>query len=356
MLRSRRRTGTRPRLAAVVAVTLGLAAVAACGNSSQPVKSPSATPTAKPSPTPPTPVPTPPPTPVPTIVAGATYTAPAIVQVENLNQARPQSGLSSANVVYEYSAEGGISRFSAMYFGAPGGWVGPVRSARLISPTLVREYGGLLIFSGSSGYVWGRMHTWSTPRFEENSANGGLFRVGSRYAPHNLYTDGGKVDEMVRRSARPPVGYTLWNRATTAPGGAPVAGFTAPVSPSERPSYAWDPGAGGWVRTEPDTGVFTDANNGKPVVAPTVVVMQVPAGLNAEDIEDGCCTTGWEYNLAGNGAAQVFTNGTAYNAAWAATEYGGPPKFTLADGTPAPVAPGLVWICVVPTGQVAATR
>jgi hypothetical protein len=313
------------------------------------------TPTATAAPTPtPTPVP-PTPTPKP-IVDGATYTAPAIVQVENLNAARPQSGLGSANVVYEYSAEGGISRFSAIYFSQPQGQVGPVRSARLISPALTRQYGGTLIFSGSSGYVWGRMHTWGTPRFEENSAAGGLFRVGSRYAPHNLYTDGGRVDEMVHRSARPPVSYTLWDRATTGPGGAPVSGFTVPVSPSEQPSYGWDAGAGAWMRTEPDTGAFVDANNGKSVAAPTVVVMQVPAHLNPEDIEDGCCSQGWEYNLTGSGAAQVFTNGTGYNATWSATESGGPPTFTVAGGAPAPVAPGLVWICVVPTGQAAATR
>jgi hypothetical protein len=357
MSRTRRSPGTRPRLLASAAVTLSVVAVAACGNSSQPVKlagKPSSSPTASakatPTPAPPTP------TPKPTIVAGATYTAPAIVQVENLNAARPQSGLGSANVVYEYSAEGGISRFSAIYFAQPQGQVGPVRSARLISPVLVRQYGGTLIFSGSSGYVFGRMSTWGTTRFEETSAGADMFRVNSRYAPHNLYTDGGRVEDLVHRSARPPVDYTLWDRATTAAGGAPVAGFTAPVSPSERPVYTWDAAAGGWTRSEPDTGAFIDANTGKQVVASTVVVMQVPASINPADIEDGCCTAGWEYTLTGNGAAQVFTNGTAYNATWTGTEYGGPPKFTLAGGAPAPIAPGLVWICVVPAGQVAATR
>jgi len=358
MLLTRFRLGSRPRMLASLAATLSVVTVAACGNSSQPVKKLASTP--KPTPTAATPTaatPAPPtPTPKPTIVAGATYTAPAIVQIENLNDARPQSGLSSANVVYEASAEGGISRFSAIYFSQPQGQVGPVRSARLISPVLVRQYGGTLIFSGSSGYVFGRMLTWGTTRFEETSAGADMFRINSRPAPHNLYTDGGRVEDLVKRSARPAVGYTLWNRATTAPGGTPVSGFTVPVSPSEQPSYGWDAGAGAWMRTEPDTGSFVDANNGKPVAAPTVVVMQVPAHLNPDDIESGCCTQGWEYNLTGSGPAQVFTNGTGYDATWSATESGGPPTFTLAGGAAAPVAPGLVWICVVPTGQAAATR
>jgi len=347
----------RPRLLILVAAGTAVTAVA-CG-SSQPVKL-----TSKASPTPtvlhasptPTPVPTPPPTPVPTIVAGATYKAPAIVQVENLNDARPLSGLSSAQVVYEYSAEGGISRFSAIYYSTPKGQVGPVRSARLISPVLIRQYGGVLIYSGSSGYVFGRMSSWGTPRFDETSATGDLFRISSRGAPHNLYTDGGRVDDMVRRSARPAVSYTLWDRATSAPGGAPVSGFTVPVSPSERPSWGWNAGAGGWQRTEPDTGTFIDANTAQVITVPTVVVMQVPANLNPQDIENGCCTAGWEYFLNGSGPAQVFTGGQGYTATWSATEYGGPPKFTLSGGAAAPIAPGAVWIEVVPSGQVAATR
>jgi hypothetical protein len=357
MSRTPHRLG-RPRLLASLAATLAVTFVAACGND-QPVKlagKASPSPTAKTATAAPTPVPTPPPTPVPTIVAGATYKAPAIIQVENLNAARPQSGLSSANVVYEYSAEGGISRFSAIYFSTPKGQVGPVRSARLISPVLVRQYGATLIFSGSSGYVFSRMGTWGIPRFEENSAGGDLFRISSRGAPHNLYTDGGRVDDLVRRSARPAVSYTLWDRAASAPGGAPVTGFTVPVSPSERPSWGWNAGLGGWQRSEPDTGIFTDANNGQPITVPTVVVMQVPAKINPDDIEDGCCTAGWEYFLNGSGAAQVFTGGAGYTATWTASEFGGPPKFTLAGGAPAPIAAGNVWIEVVPTGQAAATR
>jgi hypothetical protein len=352
MQRLHNRLHNRSRLLATMAMTLGVASVAACGGNNQPVKLAGSTPTAKASATA---APTAAPTPVPTIVAGATYKAPAIIQVENLNAARPQSGLSSANVVYEYSAEGGISRFSAIYYSQPKGQVGPVRSARLISPVLIRQYGGVLIYSGSSGYVYSRMGTWGTPRFEETSAGPDMFRISSRPAPHNLYTDGGRVEDLVHKSNRPAVSYTLWDRSV-ASGGQPITGFTVPVSPSERPSWGWNAAAGGFQRSEPDTGVFIDADNGQPITVPTVVVMQVPANLNKDDIEDGCCTPGWEYFLSGTGPAQVMVNGQAFNATWSATEFGGPPKFTLANGAAAPIAAGNVWIEVVPTGNTAALR
>jgi Protein of unknown function (DUF3048) N-terminal domain/Protein of unknown function (DUF3048) C-terminal domain len=346
-------------MAASLALTLSAAAVAACGSSNQPVKlaasSPKPAPTKTVAPTP-TPPPTPAPTPKPPVVDGATYASPALVQIENLNAARPESGLQSANVVYEYSAEGGIGRFTAVYFSTPQGQVGPVRSARLVSPVLTSQYGGVLIYSGSSQYVFGRLNSQNTPRFDETSAAGALFRVSSRYAPHNLYTDGGRVDQMVHRMPRPPVNYTLWQRGATVPGGTPVAGFVVPVSPSERPSYDWHADLGGWTRTEPDTGLFTDANSGRAVVAPTVVVMQVPAAINPADIESGCCTAGWEYTLSGSGPAQVFTGAQMYNATWTQPDAGGPPQFTVAGGGAAPIAPGLVWIALVPAGQAAATR
>ena len=345
------------RLRALPAIAVaGAVLLTACG-SSQPVKlaataSPTVKSTATPTPPPPTPTPAPPP-----IVAGASFTAPALVQIENLSDARPESGLQSANIVYEYSAEGGIGRFTAIYFAPPQGQVGPIRSARLISPVLVQFYGGTLIYSGSSVYVYHRLVADRTPRYDETSAGRDMFRIGSRFAPHNLYTDGGRVADMVHRSNQPRVSYTLWARSTSAAGGAPVSGFVAPVSPSERPQYTWHPELNGWTRTEPDTGVFTDvANGGKPVVAGTVIVMQVPARLNPQDIENGCCTAGWEYTLGGSGAAQVFTGGQEYDGSWTQPAAGGPPQFTTAAGAAAPIADGVVWICVVPTGQRAAAH
>lgn len=343
----------RSRRTAISTAVLGTLAVAGCG--STPV-----TLSAKHSPTPsaantatarPTAAPTP--TPAQMAVAGATYTAPALVQIENLNAARPESGLSSANIVYEYSAEGGIGRFTAVYFSTPKGTVGPIRSARLISPVLVDQYGGTLIYSGSSVYVFHRMVAEHTPRLDETDAGHDMFRITSRFAPHNLYSDGGRIDDMVRRSNRAPVTYTLWSRSTTAPGARPASSFVAPVSPSERPAYTWNAAAGGWTRTEPDTGTFTDANTNAPVIAPTVVVMQVPARINPDDIENGCCTAGWEYTMSGTGVAQVFTGGQEWDAQWSQGA-SGVPKFTLAGGAAAPIAPGLVWICVVPQGQAAA--
>jgi len=101
--------------------------------------------------------------------------------IENHAEARPQSGLSRADIVYEAVAEGGITRFLAVYYcggSAQDILIGPVRSARIYYVDFASEYGdsplyvhigGANDFSGSGdthpkaraleqiqSYGWGR--------------------------------------------------------------------------------------------------------------------------------------------------------------------------------------------------------
>lgn len=80
---------------------------------------------------------------------------PLAVMVENHLEARPQSGLSSADVVYEAVAEGGITRFMAVYycganFSLNDIQVGPVRSARTYYLDWLSEYDGLYAHVGGA--------------------------------------------------------------------------------------------------------------------------------------------------------------------------------------------------------------
>jgi hypothetical protein len=61
--------------------------------------------------------------------------------IENSTDARPQSGISFADVVYEAVAEGGITRFLAVFYCQDAGIVGPVRSARTYYLDFISEYG-----------------------------------------------------------------------------------------------------------------------------------------------------------------------------------------------------------------------
>src|SRR5262245_54072494 len=82
---------------------------------------------------------------VPSVSAPGARAGPAMVQVGNAPGSRPQRGLQKADIVYEYLTEGGISRFTVLYWSPSGGFrVEPVRSARLVTIRLVQSYGGVL--------------------------------------------------------------------------------------------------------------------------------------------------------------------------------------------------------------------
>lgn len=73
------------------------------------------------------------------------------VMIENHEDARPQSGLSYADVVYEAVAEGGITRFLAVFYCRDGGIVGPVRSARTYFIDWISEYGNYPLYTHVGG-------------------------------------------------------------------------------------------------------------------------------------------------------------------------------------------------------------
>ncbi len=62
------------------------------------------------------------------------------IMIENSPAARPQSGLKDAGVVIESLAEGGISRFMAIFQESRPQYVGPVRSVRMAYVELAKPF------------------------------------------------------------------------------------------------------------------------------------------------------------------------------------------------------------------------
>lgn len=73
------------------------------------------------------------------------------IMIENHKEARPQSGLTSADVIYEAISEGGITRFLTIFYCKDALYVGPVRSARVYFMTMLREYGKYPLYAHVGG-------------------------------------------------------------------------------------------------------------------------------------------------------------------------------------------------------------
>src|SRR6267143_878306 len=121
--------------------------------------------------------------------------APAIIQIENSIDARPQAGMQQADMVYEYISEGSIPRLSAVYWHPLPDLVGPVRSCRLITIRLEIMYRGMIYCSGANDYVLGMV--WKFPNLVNDYSRGAgnvFYRDNNtRYAPHNVMMHGNNV-------------------------------------------------------------------------------------------------------------------------------------------------------------------
>lgn len=132
--------------------------------------------------------------------------APWAVMIDNQLDARPQSGLSAANVVIESPVEGGITRLMALF--APTSTlpqIGPVRSARPYFVDWASAWNASYFHVGGSPDALEQIKTLGT-RFKGLSeiANGWAFwRASGRAAPHDVMTNGERMHQLVERK-----GYT----------------------------------------------------------------------------------------------------------------------------------------------------
>lgn len=319
-------------IAALLVLVLG-----ACGNSAakQPAAKPPSIPTATPTPTRP---------------------APALVQIENAPDSRPQSGIQKADLVYEYLTEGGISRLSVIYFNPSGGErIEPVRSARLVSLRLLTAYQAVLFYSGASDHVLGKIYAAGLPNFDEKADGGKYYaRDGSRQAPHNLYTSGDQLKAGVEKSGK-RVTYELPAPAEPAGQGDPVRSFSFAQTYAHSLAYTYSDADRAYTARSETGPVIDAANGGQPVRMASVVLLRV-AHHGMGYTEDVAGAEGIDFDLQGTGPADVYTRGQHFSATWDLTQPAQPLKLLGPGGAPLSLPQGLTWIDLVdPETQVASS-
>jgi hypothetical protein len=106
---------------------------------------------------------------------------------------RPQTGLNRADLLFEHLAEGGYTRFTAVFYSQDAEVVGSIRSGRLIDLEIPVMYDAAFAYSGSSGPVRLMFRDSSFfPRIiSPDFAHGGFFRVEDpdKAVEHTLFTN-----------------------------------------------------------------------------------------------------------------------------------------------------------------------
>ncbi|MGZ6312325.1 MAG: DUF3048 domain-containing protein [Candidatus Limnocylindrales bacterium] len=331
--------------------------------------SPVATPTPSPTPSPlPTPTPSPPPVAattsgvwLPASQAALATRHPIAVMIDDQAAARPQSGLASADIVYQAPAEGGIPRYMAIFQTANPPAIGPVRSSRLYFIAWAAEYRALYVHVGGAPnalaylrQVTGRL-VYDADEFRWGGGAGYLWRVTTRFAPHNVYSSGAKLEALAKRvGATAPLSQAAWTfRDDLAFARRPNGGSIVVPYSYNRISYTYDPFSNRYRRAV--TGEETQVDAGtKQVVAPANVVvltMRIGTLANTPSAITNQKKHRLEVQYTGSGSALVFNNGGVIQARWSKASDGAPTILTYAagplKGQPVPLVRGQTFVQVV---------
>ncbi len=110
------------------------------------------------------------------------------IMIENSPDARPQSGLKDAGIVFEAIAEGGITRFLALYQESQPDYIGPVRSVRPYYLDFLMPFDAPIAHVGGAPQALSDIRSLGVKDLDQFANSGAYQRITTRYAPHNVYT------------------------------------------------------------------------------------------------------------------------------------------------------------------------
>lgn len=276
---------------------------------------------------------------------------PLNVRIDNAPPARPQSGLGSADMVFETLAEGGITRFTAVFLcHAAAADIGPIRSARLIDLQLSPMFKAILVHVGASQAVLDMI--WSSEIGEADFDPGfrntpGFGRITARPSPHNVYSNIGTLWSVA--GARGLVGPVdlqgLSFSDQPPPGGTPGTRVRVPYNSTYSDvSYVYDNG----LYTKLIGGApHLDANTNQPLRFANVIVLFAQATYT-DALEDGFASRSLHFQVQGAGRALLLRDGRAYEVLWRHEGRNILFHYTDAQGNHIPLKPGATMVNIVP--------
>lgn len=281
---------------------------------------------------------------------------PMAVVIDNFYpDARPQSGLSRASVVFETLVESGITRLMAVFLEHDSGNVGPIRSARPYFVQWAAGFGALFVHDGGSPASLSLLkRTSAIGDIEAQSPAQEFHREPSRIAPHDLFTSTRGIIAVARRAGDAVQGTVSWlphkplaKPPARGPGRTPTIDFsTASVqSPSTyRVSYRFDPVTDLYTRFVGDAPAL-DADNGKPITTANIVVLTT----DIKPIPNDPLLRISIRTLRG-GPATILQDGRIIPGTWSKDSAEAPLRLAGKGGGPIRLDPGSTWVEVVPSG------
>lgn len=277
---------------------------------------------------------------------------PIAVMFDNFSpDARPQSGLDRASLVFETLAEGGITRFMGVYLEHDAPMVGPVRSTRLYFNSWAAMLGVIFGHDGGNVDALQQLKTLDTIyNIDADITPQPFHRISSRQIPHNEYTSTAALRSFAQLHGGSITGSRMsLPHKSDAPLSQRPASFTLNIQFSygdynvtwkyDRPTNTYLRFMGGVPHVEAATGKQLGANN--------VVVMFAKETPATDPFTPGAI----HMQTEGSGKATVYEDGTAIAGTWQKSSVDAPLHWLDSSGNDIKLNPGVTWVEVVPTGN-----
>lgn len=266
------------------------------------------------------------------------------VMIENSTFARPQSSLQQAGVVYEAIAEYGITRFLALFQEAKPVNIGPVRSVRPYYVDWAKIYDAPIAHVGGSPDALQKIKAEGVKDLDQFFNSGYYHRIGSREAPHNMYTSMEQLNKAAAAKGWTGSTFTPWQRKKDA--GSKASGKPATASkiniavsgPTYNVHYDYNPETNSYNRVMAGA-PHNDADSGTQITPKVVIGLATSYGLEPDGYHS-------KYATAGSGKAFIFQDGGVTPVTW---NRQGNEQYSFSDETGKPVKlnAGQTWITVV---------
>jgi hypothetical protein len=288
------------------------------------------------------------PTPAPTTQLRSPFTGEPVnalnrvlaAKIDNIVYARPQTGLTHADIVYVLPVEGGLSRFMAIFSSDFPPVIGPVRSARQDDLPLLRQFGRpAFAYSGATATL--------LPYIEKNARivdlydgiTKGYFRSTDRSAPYNLYAHTKTLMQQAKNASKArDIGF----RFGPPPPGGKATKSESVSYPAASFKFTWSAAKQRWlVSMDGKPAMTTDGGR----LSPATVVIQHTTVRTSRFLEYGKPPPYAE--STGSGPALVLRNGQAWTGHWSRPNGSNRTKFTTTSGQRMTFATGQVWVLLV---------
>jgi hypothetical protein len=244
---------------------------------------------------------------------------PLAVMIENHPDSRPQSGLAHAQVVYEAIAEGGITRFMAVFAQAEKpARVGPIRSARTYFVDFATELTAMYAHVGGSAPALAQISTTNVLDLNQSSIGEPTFkRDFSRKVAleHTMYSSTEKLWAFGLEKRKWSANTDLASLSFQDD----IAKDMRPASQSiridvseEKYAVTWDYDATSNSYSRSMAGKKHVDADGTPITTKSLILQEVK---KKSVVEPGNKVI-WEYTLTGSGPVTIVQNGTVIHGTW----------------------------------------